>query len=59
MAKQLCKSHITKLSKVSEALHNRQKMNYAQLILNVQKQKRIDEAKQLIYQAIRPLNQIS
>ena len=58
MAKQLTKSHITQLSKVATQLALQQKMNYTQLIMKEENQKRFKEAEELIYKAMSILRDV-
>jgi hypothetical protein len=53
--KNLCKSHVTALIKVRNQLAYRQTMNYTTLLLGEKNIETIDEAKNLINQAISKL----
>lgn len=59
MAKKLCKSHCTQLSKVATKLAYKQKMDSTQLILGDENRAKIEEAEKLIYKAINLLQSIS
>ena len=56
--KQLCKTHINRLSKVATQLAYKQTMTYTQLILGEKNKQRVEEAEQLIYKAINLLKQV-
>lgn len=59
MAKQLCKSHVTLLAKVRDALALRQNMYSVQLIVGHENRKKMEEAEKLICDAINLLQNIS
>lgn len=59
MAKQLTKSHCTKLANVATALAYKQKMDGTQMILGLENRAKMEEAEKLIYKAINILRQIS
>lgn len=59
MAKQLTKSHCTALAKVAQKLAYRQKMDSTQLILGTENEKKVQQAEQLIHDAIRILSTIN
>jgi len=54
----LCKTHITQLIKVRNALAIRQKMNGTQLLLSTKNKKYMDEALRKIEESMNLLNQI-
>jgi predicted secreted protein len=56
--KTLCSSHIQTLNKVATQLHNKQKMDYTQMILGNKNINRIEKAEQLIYKAMDILHKI-
>lgn len=58
MAKQLCRSHITKLRKVATQLAYKQKMDSTQLILGKKNREKVEMAEKLIYKAINILSQV-
>lgn len=58
MAKQLCRSHITKLRKVATQLAYKQKMDCTQLILGKENKERVEMAEKLINKAINILSQV-
>lgn len=57
-AKQLCKSHVTQLRKVSTQLAYKQKMDGTQLILGLENKEKIEQAEQLIYKAMNLLQSV-
>jgi hypothetical protein len=58
MRKILFQSNINQLRKVATKLAYNQKMDSTQVILNDSNKKRVVEANELIYQAIRLLNEV-
>ncbi len=58
MAKQLCKSHVTQLSKVQRQLALNQKMDCTQLILGEVNKDKVEKAKKLIGEAMILLNEV-
>lgn len=58
MEKKLCKSHVSRLRKITERLAYSQKMDGTQLILSDQNSKKLKDAEQKIYEAIRLLDAI-
>jgi len=54
----LCKTHITQLIKVRNALAIRQKMNGTQLLLSTKNKKYMDKALRKIEESMNLLNQI-
>lgn len=58
MAKQLCKSHITRLRNVAQKLVYVQKMDGTQLILGVENRDKMERAAKMIYDATNLLEQV-